>query len=475
MKHLSRRALLRGAGAAAVGLPLLDFMGDPAKAQGVSPPKRLIFFGVPVGFGGRLPDGTDPFWPTGTETNFNLGDVLSPLAAHQNELLVIKNVAMKLGVGSGSHGEAVGQTMCGELGVPKAFPPRPEAGISIDQYIAARLPQTKFRTLYFRASSRDTFCPLSYESPNAPAFPTVSPQKAFDDVFRDFAVGTGSATAAADKERTRQQSVVDSVKADFARLSSKLGASDRAKLDAHLTAVHDIESRLAAATPTGVGCVKPTLTLPAGAPPAPVNGDWKTNNAYWNTDDHVPQASDLHIAVLTAALACDLTRVATFEHHHFGDDEGYPWLGVSDLHNLSHDGSESSVRKSITVYNWYAGQLAKLITSLKAIREGNGTLFDSTAIVWIQELSAGNHQRENQPLLIAGRCGGYFRSGRYVTTYPGFGTGSPVCCGDGTNAPGQHLMNDLHLTLIAAMGLPAPSGGTFGRPEWCQSGLPGLS
>jgi hypothetical protein len=463
----------------ALSLPLLEVMGEKLAWAGALP-KRLVFFSVPLGFGGTL-NNVDPFWPTGTETQFTLGSVLSPLAPHQADLLVVRNLAMKMGTGIQGHNATVGQLWAGVEGVNNAYPVRPEAGqpgngMTIDHYIAGQLAAaTPFSSIYLRAGSNDGF-PCSYQAADTPFQPTVSPRKALNDLFANFNPGTGPQAMAAQKEAARKKSILDAVKGDYARLIPKLGMADQQKLDAHLTAIGAIEQRLA--TMPSMACTVPnqsSLTLPSGAPPLPTNGDWGADKQFWMNDNLVPQASDLHIQVLTAALACDLTRVAVLETQCYTQNAPAPWLGVSNLHNLSHSGDPVSVQQSVTVYNWYAGQFAKLIASLKAVPEGNGTLFDNTAVVWIQELSCGNHDMHDQPILIAGSCGGYFRTGRFVS-FPGFsGPLPPSCCGDGSNAPGQRLMNDLHLTLIAAMGLPPPSGGTFGRPEWCQGVLPGLS
>jgi hypothetical protein len=47
--------------------------------------------------------------------------------------------------------------------------------------------------------------------------------------------------------------------------------------------------------------------------------------------------------------------------------------------------------------------------------EGSGTLLDNTATVWIQEMSDGDsHNLNNLPILQAGSCGGYFKTGQAI-------------------------------------------------------------
>ena len=53
--------------------------------------------------------------------------------------------------------------------------------------------------------------------------------------------------------------------------------------------------------------------------------------------------------------------------------------------------------------SYYAALFAYLVGRLDMFSEGNGTLLDNTATVWIQEMSDGNsHNLNNLPILQAG-------------------------------------------------------------------------
>ena len=106
------------------------------------------------------------------------------------------------------------------------------------------------------------------------------------------------------------------------------------------------------------------------------------------------------------------------------------------------------------VDRWNAEQMAALIDRLKAIPEGTGSVFDSTAIVWMNELSKGNsHDADNVPHLIAGSAQGFFKTGRYVRLER---------IGDGRiQRPMGRWSNDLNVTLLRSMGIDAQS---FGDP-----------
>jgi hypothetical protein len=48
--------------------------------------------------------------------------------------------------------------------------------------------------------------------------------------------------------------------------------------------------------------------------------------------------------------------------------------------------------EKLTIINqWYSQEIADLITKLKGIPEGTGTLFDSTWIRWVNELGIVGH------------------------------------------------------------------------------------
>jgi hypothetical protein len=76
--------------------------------------------------------------------------------------------------------------------------------------------------------------------------------------------------------------------------------------------------------------------------------------------------------------------------------------------------------------------------------------------VWGNELGVGNrHTRRDVPFVMAGSCGGFFKTGRYLK-YP---------------AGTKH--NDLLVSLCNAMGLAEQK--TFGNPAYCTGPLARLT
>jgi hypothetical protein len=61
---------------------------------------------------------------------------------------------------------------------------------------------------------------------------------------------------------------------------------------------------------------------------------------------------------------------------------------------------------------YYAEKFAYLVGKLDSFDEGNGTVLDNSATIWFNELSDGNaHNMNNMPIIHAGSCGGYFKTG----------------------------------------------------------------
>ena len=89
-RGMSRRAFLRGAGGAALALPLLTSWPRRARAADPPPvfPKRLVIMFSPNGTVKRN-------WvPTGTPTSWELSPILAPLAPHKEQLVVLEGINM---------------------------------------------------------------------------------------------------------------------------------------------------------------------------------------------------------------------------------------------------------------------------------------------------------------------------------------------------------------------------------------------
>jgi hypothetical protein len=163
--------------------------------------------------------------------------------------------------------------------------------------------------------------------------------------------------------------------------------------------------------------------------------------------------------LLVSSLACDQTRVASLQWSHSVSDIPFPWLGIgTGHHTLSHkdDSDTTSQDQLVQINTWYAQQFAYLLGKLDAVPESNGTtLLDNCLVIWMNELAKGNvHSHNPLPVVIAGKCGGALRTGRYLT-YP--------------NAVPH---NNLLVSIANAMGTNIT---TFGNPAYCTGALTNLT
>jgi hypothetical protein len=450
--RLDRRAVLRGAGSIAIGLPWLEIMGcsrDKAapigqvgQRLGAAPPKRLIIMYTPNG------NVTASWTPSGEGSDFKLSPILAPLEAYKSDVLAVDGlqlVASKEGPGDPhQRGMAwlTGQNLqpgdqVGNDGVSRAGFAN---GISVDQRVASAVgTTTKFRSLEFGVQllGADVMHRISYLGPGQPVPPEEDPSAAFARIFAD--VGGDSDAGAALKQH--RSTVLDAVAGDYTRLNKRLGSADRKKLDAHLAAIRDVESRLNQTTIIGGAC--------APAPP--------TKGIDLENQDSFPVIGRLQMDLLAMSLACDVTRVASLQWCGARNKHTFNWLGISDEHHtLSHTGVSDTVSqtKLIKIQTWYSEQFAYLISKLKEIPEGDGTVLDNSVILWGTDVAVGNsHSDEPMPFVMAGNLQKTFRTGRYV------------------KFPDHTPHSNLLLSLIQGMGIDET---TFGKPEACTGPLTGL-
>jgi hypothetical protein len=81
---------------------------------------------------------------------------------------------------------------------------------------------------------------------------------------------------------------------------------------------------------------------------------------------------------------------------------------------MSHDiANKAPLMTQVNTY--YASQFAYLLTELKKIEEGDGTLLDNLLLFWPNELSQAEvHDRRNLPYVLAGKASGKLQTGRYL-------------------------------------------------------------
>jgi hypothetical protein len=116
----------------------------------------------------------------------------------------------------------------------------------------------------------------------------------------------------------------------------------------------------------------------------------------------------------------------------------YPEIGVSDSHHpLSHHQDKpANLERLHKVNAFHFEQFAYLVGKLSSIQAGDGTLFDSTLLLYGTGISDSNtHFHDDLPIAVVAGKGTGITGNRYVR-YP---KGTPLA--------------NLHLTVLAKLGV----------------------
>jgi hypothetical protein len=396
----------------------------------------MAFIYVPNGV--ILPD-----WTPKTEgPDFALPSILEPMAPYKQDMMVISGLtcdkARANGDGAGDHARASAAFLTGTQ-ARKTAGANMQAGISVDQVAAARLgdhtrlPSLELAIERFRGVGNcdsGYACvyehTLSWRTPSSPLPTEVDPRLVFDRLF---------STRPNDPDRVKRNrlrsSVLDAVLEDARGLETKLGGSDRQKLDQYLSCVRELEQRIARAE-----------MLPPSTPPA---GTVKPQVAPADLNEHFRLMCDL----LVLAFQADVTRIATFMFGREGSEQKYRMVGITEGHHelTHHFNDPKKIAKVKTINTFHVRQFAYLVGKLKAIPEGSGSLLDNCMVAYGSGNSDGNrHSHDNVPLLLAGKGGGSLKTGRHV------------------RYPRETPLNNLWLAMLERMGAPAPQlGDSTGR------------
>jgi Protein of unknown function (DUF1552) len=411
-KHISRRAVLRGVGAA-LALPLLDAM-VPAfcaeKDSAAAPVKRLLIVHYPHGV-------VDDTWnPVGEGTDFKLSSSLAPLARYRDQMLIIRGLTNSPDRAKADfHDRAIASYLTGcELTRGKV-----QVGTSMDQIAARSLgKETQFASLELSTEPPGEYGSPCYRDANTNLPMERNPRFVFERLFGD----TDSLDQAAMARRTADdRSLLDSVNDRLGSLNRQLGASDRRKLDQYTDSIRDIERRIAIASAHPVEGLS-DLKRPSGIPD--------------NWEDHVKLMFDLQVL----ALQADLTRVITFSTTKEVSQRTFLHLGLAmTFHEISHHNGDPTKLDALTKINKNHSELfAYYLDKLDGAKEANGSLLDHSVILYGSDLSNPSvHSQRNLPIIVAGGSAGGIKGGRYV------------------RIPGEDTpLSNLHLALLDKVGVP---------------------
>jgi hypothetical protein len=378
---ISRRRFLKklgGVGLTGAMFKLSLLSGNLLWARSVfaaDAPKRVIFFYTP---GGAIPD---QWMPSGTETDFTLPAMSSPLDSVKQHCVFLNGVNMD----NAGHG-LTSKVLAGG------------ATNSLDIYMAQTLGQaTPFSQLQLGVLSNGHGS-MSRSNWSEPTFED-NPLNAFQRLF-----GEGSLIKE-DIEVSRTRSVLDANLEVLEQMRGQLGSFEKGRLDEHSDAIRRIEARLNSSSDTGSGggvCSSPTFNTGgfSGATDDPANFD---------------TLAELQSDIVTLALKCDLTRVVSFMLGNHQCDYIVPESGVDTNYHQSIHGRPAE--DYIQYRNYFASKLQYLIQRLADTEDMDGnSLLDNTILLHVSDMAdARAHTGENAPFMLAGGGGGSLSTGRSLT------------------------------------------------------------
>ena len=397
-RSLPRRTFLKGLGVT-MALPMFDAM---IPAQTATPEAIRRFGAVFVPLGARM----DHWTPSKTGSGFEFTELLKPVEAHRDSLVVVSNLFRP------PHGAHSGSsTWLTGANIKETEAEDVRAGISLDQVIAEKIGgDTQFRSLevaiedvagYIGACDVGYSCTyintISWKTPTTPLPMEVNPRVLFERLFG------GSGTPQERLARRRQNaSILDSIRADAKDLERGLGPRDQSRLSEYLDDVREIEQRIQKAEKQNAASIE--------EPNQPIG---------------IPQSYGEHLTLmydmLKIALQTDMTRVFTFMLAREVSQKNFPELGLMDpWHHMSHHRMQPEmIAGLITIETYQMKMFSQFLDKLKKTPDGDGSLLDHSVILFGSGMSeSDNHDPKNLPLLVAGKGVNLIQGDRHLMHTP---------------------------------------------------------
>jgi hypothetical protein len=385
-KHLDRRTVLKGAGAA-IALPLLDAMIPSATAfantaADVKP--RVGFVYVPHG-------AVEQFWvPKGKGRDFEFMPILKPMESVRDHVTLFTNIRNKAGERQNPPHGITEQTWL-TVQDPQLNTWGPEAGISVDQVIAKAIGQdTPLTSLELCAEPGGA---TSYAGLNRSLPLEGNPRKVFYTMF-----GPGDSNVDRVERLKATDSLLDYVLESSKSLDRKLGAADRALVNNYLESVREVESRVSKLM-------------------AKADSLGQLPDAPRGTPDDFTELVDVQFEMVALAYQTGQTRVASVRMIKEASMRTFPAINVDEAyHPLSHHGEDPGKQeKLVRVQTWQMERFAKFAQKLASIKEGDHSLLDTVMILYGSNLGNSDlHNCSQLPALVLGKGGG-FKGGQHIS------------------------------------------------------------
>jgi hypothetical protein len=427
-KHLSRRAILKGAGVT-LALPFLDALvpSATAMAQTAAQPKlRAGFFYIPHGaiqFNTAHGPEMDRWTPSGSGADFRLSAIMQPLQPFRDYVSSVGNLENAASAGSVHTLNPATWLSCTRPGGGGGFGGGADMAPTLDQIIAQRIGQetalpsleiSSETTVQQAAGSGGAYTTLSFRDASSPLPMEYNPKKVFNSLF-------GETTAVERVEIARQNySLLDLIMDRTNALRNELGAGDRATLDSYLESVREIERRTELVASQDVSDIE--------LPDRPVG-----------VQENFDQQVDLLFDLIAIAYRSDLTRVVSYIMVAEGTNQTYNHIGVPDsFHPVSHHANDlERIEKLVKIQTWHMDRFAAFLQKMADTPDGDGSLLDHS--IFLYGSNMGNSDRHNNypiPTVIVGGGNGRMKRG-----------------GQHVEMPDPSPLANVHLTLLNKFGI----------------------
>src|SRR5438874_2153757 len=255
MNGIQRRHFIKQMGLSAASLPFLIGLPSLGLASPARPRQRLIIM--------FSPNGTIPpaFWPDETEGDFKLKEIMTPLEAFKERLLVLNGVCNKVRGDGDNHMRGMSCLLTGIELFPGNIqggshtPAGWASGISIDQELknffqSREETRTRFGSLEFGVGVTDRADPwtrMSYAGPNKPVAPISDPYQMYQKLYGQL------------KDKESLQSILDHVQDDLKKVRKLISAEDRRLLEDHEALVRQMEKEISEGDRQKLHVTPPTL------------------------------------------------------------------------------------------------------------------------------------------------------------------------------------------------------------------------
>jgi hypothetical protein len=418
-KHISRRTVLRGMGAA-VALPFLESMvpaRTPLKQTAATGPARLCAIEIVHGSGGSTRLGQREFlWsPEKEGADFAITPTLKSLEPYQDYLTIVTNTDLDPARAWVAKEEGSDHTRSAATFLTASHPKMTQGadiycGTSLDQVYAHRFgqdtPLPSIQLCIENVGSLSASCgygyscvyanTISWSDPTTPLPMERDPRVAFERLF-----GSGGTSEDRQARRKEDRSILDTITHAVARLREDLGPSDRARLEGYLDDVREVERRIQKIEQYNVDNpdARELPAAPVGVPDS--------------FGDHVALMFDLQ----ALAFMADVTRVSAFKMGRDVSARVYADSGIdTPFHSASHHGDKAeTVREFAQLNEYHVSRVAPFLEKLKNTPDGDGSLLDHSLVMYGSPMGNSHvHEHKRLPIFLVGHANGQIKGNLHL-------------------------------------------------------------